>query len=156
MSARRLKTPLRRTKPKDDADGGFVPISWDEALDEIAGKLQQFKQESGPQSVAFAVTSGSSSSISDSVEWVQRFIRGFGSPNICFSTEVCNWHKDHAHAFTFGCGIPAPDYRNAELILLWGHNPANVWLAQAEVISAAVARGCQAGGHRPAPDCHGA
>lgn len=142
-SARRLKTPLRRTSPKGAADPGFVPISWDEALTEIAERLGRYREETGPESVAFAVTSGSSSSTSDSLDWIQRFIRGFGSPNNCFSTEVCNWHKDHAHAFTFGCGLPTADYRNSELILLWGHNPANVWLAQAEAISAARARGAR-------------
>ena len=142
-SARRLKTPLRRTTPKGAADPGFVPISWDEALTEIAERLGRYRAESGPESVAFAVTSGSSSSTSDSLDWIQRFVRGFGSPNNCFSTEICNWHKDHAHAFTFGCGLPTADYRNSELILLWGHNPANVWLAQAEAISAARARGAK-------------
>ncbi|GGF57247.1 molybdopterin oxidoreductase [Azorhizobium oxalatiphilum] len=142
-SARRLKTPLRRTAPKGAADPGFVPISWDEALDEIAGRLSTFARESGPESVAFAVTSGSSSPMSDCVDWIQRFIRGFGSPNTCYSTEICNWHKDVAHAFTFGCGIPTADYRNADLILLWGHNPANSWLAQAEAIGAAQARGAK-------------
>jgi anaerobic selenocysteine-containing dehydrogenase len=29
----RLTRPLRRTRPKGDADPGWVPISWDEALD---------------------------------------------------------------------------------------------------------------------------
>lgn len=142
-SARRLKTPLRRTNPKGAEDAGFVPISWDEALDEIAAKLTRYRQESGPQSVAFAVTSGSSSSISDSADWIQRLVRGFGSPNLCFSTEVCNWHKDNAHAFTFGCATPVADYRNSDLILLWGHNPSNVWLAQAEAVGAARANGAK-------------
>lgn len=142
-SARRLKTPLRRTAPKGAADPGFVPISWDEALTEIAGKLGRYRAETGPESVAFAITSGSSSSTSDSIDWLQRFVRGFGSPNTVFSTEICNWHKDHAHAFTFGCGLPTADYRNSDLILLWGHNPANVWLAQAEAIGAARAKGAR-------------
>jgi anaerobic selenocysteine-containing dehydrogenase/ferredoxin-NADP reductase len=142
-SARRLRTPLRRTAPKGAADPGFVPISWDEALTEIADKLSRYRAESGPESVAFAITSGSSSSTSDSLDWLQRFVRGFGSPNMVFSTEICNWHKDHAHAFTFGCGLPTADYRNSDLILLWGHNPANVWLAQAEAIGAARMRGAR-------------
>ncbi|TBW38972.1 2Fe-2S iron-sulfur cluster binding domain-containing protein [Siculibacillus lacustris] len=142
-SARRLKTPLRRTAPKGAADPGFVPISWDEALTEIAEKLGRYRAETGPESVAFAITSGSSSSTSDSIDWLQRFVRGFGSPNTVFSTEICNWHKDSAHAFTFGCGLPTAEYRNSDLILLWGHNPANVWLAQAEAIGAARARGAR-------------
>jgi anaerobic selenocysteine-containing dehydrogenase/ferredoxin-NADP reductase len=142
-SARRLTTPLRRTAPKGAADPGFVPITWDEALAEIADKLSYYRTESGPESVAFAITSGSSSSTSDSIDWLQRFVRGFGSPNTVFSTEICNWHKDHAHAFTFGCGLPTAEYRSSDLILLWGHNPANVWLAQAEAIGAAKARGAK-------------
>lgn len=142
-SARRLTTPLRRTSPKSAADPAFVPISWDEALREIAAKLDQFRSESGPESVVFGVTSGSSSSISDSLDWVQRFIRTFGSPNTVFSTEICNWHKDNAHIFTFGCGLPTADYQHSDLILLWGHNPANVWLAQADAIGAAQARGAK-------------
>jgi anaerobic selenocysteine-containing dehydrogenase/ferredoxin-NADP reductase len=142
-SARRIRTPLRRTAPKGAADPAFEPISWDEALDEIGQRLNRYRAESGPESVAFAVTSGSSSSTSDGLDWIQRFIRSFGSPNNCFSTEICNWHKDNAHAFTFGCGLPVADYRNADLILLWGHNPTNVWLAQADAIGAARARGAR-------------
>src|SRR5882757_2070089 len=56
-SARRLKTPLRRTAPKGAADPGFVPISWDEALTEIAERLGRCREETGPESIAFAVTS---------------------------------------------------------------------------------------------------
>jgi anaerobic selenocysteine-containing dehydrogenase/ferredoxin-NADP reductase len=142
-SARRLTQPLRRTAPKGAHDPGFVPISWDEAMTEIAARLNAIKAESGPEAVAFAVTSGSSSSTSDSLDWIQRLIRSFGSPNTVFSTEICNWHKDFAHAFTFGCGLPTADYRNSDLILLWGHNPSNVWLAQSEAISAARIRGAK-------------
>src|SRR5580765_5865406 len=32
----RLTRPLRRTRPKGDADPGWVEISWDEALDRTA------------------------------------------------------------------------------------------------------------------------
>ncbi len=142
-SARRLTQPLRRTHSKADADPGFEPISWNEALDEIAERLDHFRKESGPHSVVFSMTSGSSSSISDSADWIQRLARAYGTPNLLSSTEVCNWHKDNAHFFTFGCATPVPDYRNADLIILWGHNPTNVWLAQAEVIGNARARGAK-------------
>ena len=142
-SARRLTTPLRRTAPKTALNPCFVPISWEEALSEIAEKLTRYRMESGPESIAFAITSGSSSSTSDWTDWLQRFVRGFGSPNTVYSTEICNWHKDNAHVFTFGCGLPTAEYRSSDLILLWGHNPANVWLAQAEAIGAARARGAK-------------
>lgn len=142
-SPRRLSVPLRRTRPKDDPDPGWVEIGWDEALDEIADRLGSIRDESGAEAVAFAVTSPSGTPMSDGIDWVERFVRLFGSPNIVYATEICNWHKDYAHAFTFGRGIPFPDYENADLILLWGHNPARSWLAQSTAIGRAQARGAE-------------
>lgn len=133
-SEARVLWPLRRTREKGAADPGWKRISWDKALTEIAEKLTQFKTESGAESVAFGVTTPSGTPIIDSVEWIERFVRHYGSPNTCYSTEVCNWHKDTAHTFTFGCITPAADYSNAELIMLWGNNPAATWLAQASAI----------------------
>src|SRR5215469_16577306 len=37
----RLTQPLRRTRPKGDVDPGWVPISWDEALDATANAMRQ-------------------------------------------------------------------------------------------------------------------
>ena len=39
----RLKTPLKRVGDR------FEPISWDQALDEIAAKLNQLKRDHGPE-----------------------------------------------------------------------------------------------------------
>jgi anaerobic selenocysteine-containing dehydrogenase/ferredoxin-NADP reductase len=139
----RILHPMRRTNPKTSPDPGWERISWDEALAEVATRLEQTRRESGAESVAFAVTTPSGTPLCDSIDWIERFIRLFGSPNICYATEVCNWHKDVAHIFTFGCGMPTADYANAELIILWGHNPANVWLSQATAIGEGRARGAK-------------
>ena len=140
-SPHRLRYPMRRTRPKGDADPGWVRISWEDALGETAARLAAIREQSGAQAVAFAVTTPSGTPLSDSIDWIERFVRLFGSPNICYATELCNWHKDVAHAFTFGCGMPVADYANADLMLLWGHNPASTWLAQAQ----AIGRGREAG-----------
>ncbi|MES4992606.1 molybdopterin-dependent oxidoreductase [Agrobacterium radiobacter] len=121
-STDRLLYPLRRTTPKGSTDPGWVRISWDEALAETAASLGRIRAQSGAEAVAFSVTTPSGTPISDSIDWIERFIRHFGSPNACYGTEICNWHKDFAHAFTFGSGMPAADYPNAETIMLWGHN----------------------------------
>lgn len=134
-SPNRLTYPRRRTNPKGAEDPGWERISWDQALTEVAKTLAFFKIESGPESVVFGVTTPSGTPMSDSIDWVERFIWLYGSPNICYATEICNWHKDFAHMFTFGCGMPTADYRNSEVILLWGNNPANTWLAQADAIA---------------------
>ncbi len=105
-SSRRLQKPLRRTRPKTESDPGWREIEWDEALDEIAAQFDKIRRESGPEAVAFAVSSPSGTPMSDSFEWIDRFARVFGTPNHCNATEICNWQKDFAHAFTFGCGMP--------------------------------------------------
>ena len=142
-SPHRLHYPLRRTRPKGDVDPGWVRISWEEALTETAERLGAIKAESGAESIVFAVTTPSGTPLSDSIDWIERFVRVFGSPNICYATEVCNWHKDFAHAFTFGSGLPPADYSQADLIVLWGHNPTNTWLAQANAIGKGRARGAK-------------
>src|SRR5262245_20485736 len=45
----RLTRPLRRTGRK--GEGSFAPISWDEALDEIAGRFQEAAQRHGLETV---------------------------------------------------------------------------------------------------------
>src|SRR5260221_6883394 len=52
----RLTTPLKRTRPKTDADPGWQPIGWDQALDEIAAALTRIARQSGPEAGAVAGT----------------------------------------------------------------------------------------------------
>lgn len=133
----RLKTPLLRTRPKGEADPGWQPISWDEALDRIAAKLIGH----GPLATAFAVTTPSGTAIADSFGWIHRLAHGFGSPNLVFATENCNWHKDFSPAHTWGAGIGMPDFERSGCILLWGVDPAVTWLSQAQRIRQAQKRG---------------
>ena len=48
-SPRRLKTPLKRTGPK--GSGEFAPISWDQALAEIAASWKKIIAEKGPEAI---------------------------------------------------------------------------------------------------------
>ncbi|MBI3514814.1 MAG: molybdopterin-dependent oxidoreductase [Proteobacteria bacterium] len=139
----RLTTPLKRTRPKTAADPGWQPIGWDQALDEIAAELTRIAREAGPEAVAFAVTSPSATAISDAGPWIERLIHAFGTPNNCNGTEICNWHKDHAHRFTTGAPIGVPDFANTGCIVLWGHNPSTSWLASAATAADARARGAK-------------
>ena len=154
-SPRRLTRPLRRTAPRGASDPAWREISWDEALDEIVGQLDGIKKTSGAESVAFAVTTPSGTPMVDSFEWVERFIRCFGSPNLIYAVEICGWHKDYAHALTFGRGIGFPDYEQADAIVLWGHNPARTWLAQATRVADARRRGARVAVVDPKPNGSG-
>ena len=48
-SRERLTHPLRRTRPKGDADPGWERITWDEALDLTAAAMRRVAERDGPQ-----------------------------------------------------------------------------------------------------------
>ena len=139
----RLVSPMRRSRPKGDPDPGWVAISWDEALDEIAGRMRRIATEHGPEQVAFSVTTPSGTHLQDSISWIERLIRAYGSPNTIYSTEICNWHKDFASRFTYGWDIGTPDFAKTDCVLLWGHNPQSSWLARSGEIQKALKRGAR-------------
>ncbi|SDF41952.1 molybdopterin-containing oxidoreductase family protein [Thalassobaculum litoreum] len=139
----RLTRPMRRTAPKGAADPGWEPISWDAALDEIAGRMATVAREHGPEQTAFSVTTPSGTHISDSISWIERLIRAYGSPNTIYGTEICNWHKDFASRFTYGTDIGTPDFANTDCVVLWGNNPAATWLARSVEIQKAMRRGAK-------------
>lgn len=142
----RLLHPLRRTKPKDAGDPGWERITWDEALDAVAVRLRTAAATDGPESVGFSSSSPSTSAISDAVDWVQRLMRAFGSPNYCNYMELCGWGRYLAPLYTFGASVPGaylPDLENAGCILLWGYNPSVARLAHATSTVAAVRRGAK-------------
>ncbi|MGV8826557.1 molybdopterin-containing oxidoreductase family protein, partial [Methylibium petroleiphilum] len=139
----RLTTPLLRTSPKGSSDPGFRPFGWDESLDLVASRLQSIAAADGPEAVAFAVTTPSGTAIADSFGWIHRLVHAFGSPNLVFATENCNWHKDFTPELTWGAGIGMPDYAHAGTILLWGFNPTATWLSQVAPIREAQRRGAK-------------
>ena len=139
----RILHPMKRTRPKGDPDPGWVRISWHEALDTIAGEMRRLAAESGPEAIAFAITTPSGTAISDSIQWVERLMHAFGSPNNCYGTEICNWHKDVATTYTYGTSIGTPDWEHTGCALLWGHNPGTSWIAQARQVADARARGAK-------------
>ena len=137
----RLNYPLKRTRPKGDPDPGWIRISWDEALTDIAEKLMAIRKRHGPEAIALAKGTGSGTSIDDAVRWLARFLNVLGSPNWVSTTHVCNWHRDTGFSFTFGANLPTPDLTHSKTFVLWGHNPSSTSLILAHDIVAARARG---------------
>ncbi len=138
----RLTQPLRRTTPKS-AKAAWEPISWTEALDEIARRMAEYRDTTGPETVAFSVTTPSGTHISDCISWIERFIRSYGSPNTIYGTEICNWHKDVAARFTYGTDIGIPDFAHTDCAVLWGNNPAATWLARLGEVQKGLKKGAK-------------
>jgi anaerobic selenocysteine-containing dehydrogenase len=142
----RLLYPLKRTRPKGDPDPGWQRIGWDEALDLTAAKLSRLAEEHGPESVVFTIASPSTSASSDSLIWIERLRRAFGSPNEALSMELCGWGRYLATLYTFGAAVPGsymPDLERAGCILFWGYNPNLARLAHAVATTAALKRGAR-------------
>jgi anaerobic selenocysteine-containing dehydrogenase len=140
-NADRLNYPLRRTRPKGEADPGWQRISWDVALDDIANRLAVIRDRHGAKAVALAKGTRSGTAVDDVERWLGRFLYGFGSPNWVSTTHVCNWHRDTGFSYTFGTILPRPDFAHSKSFLLWGHNPSATSLIAAHDIIAARARG---------------
>ena len=142
----RLLHPLRRTQPKGSPDPGWETITWDEALDTVAQRLTALARDHGPECVVFGSSSPSTSAMSDSVDWLNRLRRAFGSPNLCVSMELCGWGRYLAPLYTFGAPVPGaymPDLERAECILYWGYNPSVARLVHATATTAALRRGAR-------------
>lgn len=139
-SSERLLHPMRRIGPRGAATG-WEQISWKVALDEIAAAMRSAADAAGPEAVAVSVTTPSGTAISDSFAWIHRLARSFGTPNVVFATENCNWHKDFSPQYTFGSGIGMPDLENTGCLLLWGTNPSTSLLSLSLEIRKARKRG---------------
>ncbi len=139
----RLRSPMKRTRPKGESEPGWVPISWDEAMELIAARVLDVKARYGPEAVVFAHGTPSGSATSDSVLWLQRLANAFGSPNLMNSIYICNWNRTYGSQYTYGVATPPPDYDHSRCILLWGFNPHASWPAAAARISQAKARGAK-------------
>ena len=144
----RLTYPLRRTRPKGDADAGWQRIGWDEALDLTAAAMRRVADRHGPQAVAFTLASGSTTSIGDAAGFIQRLANAFGTPNSKNTLDVCGWGRAFATQYTYGVGSVGvggggamPDIAHSGVLILWGYNPSFTRLTHATAVVAALKRG---------------
>lgn len=111
----RLTSPLLRRRQ------GFVPISWDDALDLVAEKMLRIKTESGGAAVMHYRCGGSLGMMKHVSDF---FFERFG-PVTVKSGDVCSGAGDEAQLTDFGeeDSNDLFDLRNSRTIVLWGKNP---------------------------------
>jgi anaerobic selenocysteine-containing dehydrogenase len=110
----RLRHPLKK-------DGsGFRQISWEQALDEISGELNDLKDKNGPQALAFFCGSVGVENF-EMVALTHRFKAAFGSPNYFSVESICYRMRIRCRQMTFG-KYPVEEL-DSNLYVLWGHNP---------------------------------
>ncbi len=139
----RIREPMKRTRPKGEADPGWTPISWDEAMETTASRLNEIKRTHGAEAVVFGRATPAGSANQEFDPWLKRLGNAFGSPNQLATTHICNWHRMFGAKHTFGTPTPAADYAHTNCILLWGFNPQATAPDVAMRISRARARGAK-------------
>jgi formate dehydrogenase major subunit len=118
--------PERLDAPMIKRDGVFEKVSWDEVYDYIATKLQSYKDDFGPDSIA-----GISSARCTNEEnyLMQKFIRAvIGTNNIDGCSRVCHSPTALGMQKTFGTGAATnsiDDIKDTNCILVIGANPTD-------------------------------
>ena len=114
----RVLTPLKRTGPK--GSGQFSPVSWDEALTDIAARLQAIAARD-PQAIlpySYAGTMG----LLQGESIAARFFHSLGASLL--DRTICSNAGGEALAATYGgkLGMHLEAYADAKLIVIWGSN----------------------------------
>lgn len=116
-----LYSPSRLRHPMKKVNGRFQRISWDDALGEIATKLQQLKEKYGAHTLA-TWTGSVGVEHFEMAAFNQRFKGAFGTPNFFNPEGICFRTRILARQITFG-RYPVEEPVNANCIILWGRNP---------------------------------
>jgi anaerobic selenocysteine-containing dehydrogenase len=132
-SEHRLRYPMKRVGPKGTQE--FERITWDEAYDIIVEKLNKIKAESGPEAISIYTGRGSFElSLCDmfqpkgvAVSSASNVLFPFGSPNTMGVGALCyvSFAMIAPH-LTMGRMLVNmfTDMENAEMLVVWGANPA--------------------------------
>lgn len=118
----RLLSPMRRVGPK--GSGAFEPVSWDEALAEIADRWQEICARHGAQTILPYSYAGTLGLVQGAVT-AERFWNRLGASRL--ERTICGAAAEEAVTLTVGGRLaPSPQMlTQSRLVLIWGSNPAS-------------------------------
>ena len=116
--AERILTPLKRTGPK--GSGQFTPVSWDEALGDIAARLAHIAARD-PQAIqpySYAGTMG----LVQGESMDRRFFHRLGASLLARTICATAGGEGLVHTLGAKVGMKVEFFAEAQLILIWGSN----------------------------------
>lgn len=114
----RLRYPMKLV------DGKYTRISWEQALDEIAGRVNEIRKASGPDAIYWI---GSSKHSNEQAYLMRKFVSLFGSNNCDHQARICHSTTVSGVANTWGYGAMTNSYndmQNSKAALYIGSNAA--------------------------------
>ncbi len=121
----RLKYPLKRVEGTERGAGEWERISWDQAIQEIADKINEIQSTYGERAMTFDSASGNYGAVQGSA--IDRFMNVVGgtAPGL-MSDFAMGWGTNRViGGGVFGYSNEPKDMVNAGHIIIWGTNP--VW-----------------------------
>lgn len=115
----RVTTPLRRTPD------GFEPVSWDEALGDIAGRLSAVLRDHGAGAVGWYMGNPGAFSYAHVLS-IMAFIKGIGRGTHFYTASSQDTNSRlMASQLLYGTptSVPIPDLTRTDLLVLMGANP---------------------------------
>ncbi len=132
----RVIKPLLRKNLQSE----FKEVSWQEALDFVADKVDKIKTKYAPHSIA--LLRGMAGDWGTPWDYAVRLMSSLGSPNAIGNGSVCFVAREIAHTYTYGA-ITIPQIKDSKCILIWGKNDRNTAPGMAEAIIHAKERGAK-------------
>ena len=148
----RVMFPMKRTGER--GIGEFERISWDQAIDEIAERLQATNATPmAPRPAGFYSFTGNSGTLTMSA--ATRFARHLSAPR---TFDIEGIMGDHGGSMGMTHGLRGQsaaahdtrDYLNSKMIVLWGRNVADTHTSEFRYLVQAREQRCQDRGGRPA------
>ena len=106
----RILYPLKRTGPRGSAQ--FERVSWDEAMDTIAGRIRKAIQEDRRNEVMYHVGRHGEDG------FIERVLLTWGVDGNNTHTNICSAGARFGYTMWGGYDRPSPDHANAKVILL--------------------------------------
>ncbi|MEE4639301.1 MAG: molybdopterin-dependent oxidoreductase [Wenzhouxiangella sp.] len=133
----RLKQPMLRVT--ENGQQRFKPVSWEEALDYVAEKMNKIKEEHGEDRLCM-FSHGAGGSL------FRRTLRAFGSAAYTApSFAQCRGPREVAFALTYGEGVGSPDRTDMEnsrcIVLIGSHLGENLHNGQVQTWIEALRKG---------------
>ena len=119
-NSERLLYPAVRKGPK--GSGRFERVTWEEALDLVATKLDEIRRTNGGEAILPLYYGGSNGLVTQGTADFELF-RGLGASRL--ARTLCAAATGAAHQALYGRmpGVAYEDYVHADLVVLWGVNP---------------------------------
>jgi anaerobic selenocysteine-containing dehydrogenase len=119
----RILQPMRRAGKR--GENKWEKITWDDALDEMASRLDAIRRDHGPEYVGMMQGTGR-----PYTGFNQRFLNAFGSPNFTGVAHICYIPRFLASKITFGplpiCDVYGFGGEKPRCVLIWGCNITHI------------------------------